>query len=312
MRQDKIFDVVVVGGINTDFLARGPELPRPGDTVEGTDFQEAPGGKGANQAVAAARLGARVALVARVGTDARGDSALLQLGREGVDTSCVVRDAAAPTGAAVIAVDERGEKQILAVPGANHRLTEGGVAAAETVILGARVLLLQLEVPVEVVLAAARVARTGGARIVLDPAPPRPLPEAIFPLLDVIRPNAGEARALTGVAVADRESARAAARELLARGVGAAAVQAGDAGDLVVWGGGECWLPRLPVRSVDATGAGDAFAAALAVALAGAQSLEQAARFANAAAALATTRLGAQAGLPQRVEVERLLATARA
>lgn len=305
------FDIVVVGGINTDFLARGQELPGPGATVEGTEFQEAPGGKGANQAVAAARLGARVAMLARVGRDERGESSVRALVAEGVDCRFVVRDTTVQTGSAVIQVAESGQKQILAVPGANARMAPGDLAAATPALGRARVLLTQLEVPVEVVLAAARLARAGGARVVLDPAPPRPLPDDLFPLLDVVRPNAGEAAALTGLTVRDRDSARRAAEALLARGAGAAAVQAGEEGDLLVWRGGERWLPRLPVESVDATGAGDAFAAALAVMLAQGRSLADAAEFANAAAALATTRVGAQAGLPRRPEVEALLAQHR-
>ncbi len=237
------FDVIVVGGINTDFLARGPALPGPGATVEGTEFQEAPGGKGANQAVAAARLGARVAMVARVGPDQRGRDAVRRLAGEGVDCRYVVRDPTVQTGSAVIQVAESGEKQILAVPGANGAVAPEDLEPASAALGRARVLLTQLEVPVDVVLAAARLARAGGACVVLDPAPPRALPAELFPLLDVIRPNAGEAAALTGVSVRDRDSARRAAEALLARGAGAAAVQAGEEGDLLVWRGGVRWLP---------------------------------------------------------------------
>jgi ribokinase len=302
------WDVAVVGSANTDFLVRGPKLPAAGETVEGEDYHEGAGGKGANQAVAAARLGARTAFVGRVGRDRRGDDLARRLEAENVDLRGLTCDPESPTGAAVIMVDRRGEKAILVAPGANGRMGPLDVEAAADVIRSARVVLCQLEIPLEAVLAACRLARAAEARVVLDPAPARPLPDELLPLLDVIRPNASEAEALTGVRVQDRDSARRAAEWLLARGVGAAAVQAGQEGDLLVWPGGECWLPRLPVQSIDATGAGDAFAAGLAVMLAQGRPWTEAGPFANAAAALATTVVGAQAGLPRREAVHRLLA----
>jgi ribokinase len=303
------WDVVVVGGANTDYLVRGPRLPRAGETVVGDVFQPAPGGKGANQAVAAARLGARVAFVARLGLDDRGDEVLGRLAAEGVDARQVTRDADAPTGVALIMVGEGGEKQMLTAPGANRHLAVADLRAAERTIAAARVVLVQLEAPLDAVGAALRLGRDAGARVVLDPAPapPTPLPDELLRLVDVIKPNAGEARALTGVSVGDRRSAREAAERLLERGVRAAAVQAGDEGNLLVSHDGEYWLPKIPVASVDATGAGDAFAAAIAVMLAEGRSLEEAGRFANAAA-LTTTALGAQAALPRRENVLALLA----
>jgi ribokinase len=325
MTERQAWDVVVVGGVNTDYLVRGPRLPTPGETVEGDVFQEAAGGKGANQAVAAARLGARVALVARVGDDDRGAVLTDRLATENVDIGRVVLGAAAaveaPTGVALVMVAAGGEKAILTAPGANHRLAPEDVRAAAEAIRAARVVLVTLEAPLDAVGEALRLAADGGARIVLDPAPPAPLPDELLRLVDVIRPDAAEAETLTGIRPRDRATARAAAERLVARGAGAAAVQAGDAGDLLVWrepadgppGGGtgalrERWLPRLPVAGVDATGAGDAFAAGLAVALAEGRPLEAAGALANAAAALATTELGAQAGLPRRAAVEALLA----
>jgi ribokinase len=308
MTQDTNWDVAVVGSANTDFLIRGPKLPAAGETVGGEEFHEGAGGKGANQAVAAARLGARTAFVARLGRDRRGDELAAALTAEGVDLRGVARDAAAPTGAAVIMVDRKGEKSILIAPGANGRLGAADVDAAADVIRAARVVLCQLEVPLEAVLAAARLGRAAGAKVVLDPAPARPLPDELLSLLDVIRPNATEAETLTGVKVSDRGSARRAAEQLLGRGVRAVAVQAGGDGNLLVWPGGECWMPKLPVKSIDATGAGDAFAAGLAVMLAEDRPPDEAGPFANAAAALATTAVGAQAGLPRRQDVHRLLA----
>jgi ribokinase len=299
------WDVVVVGGANTDYLARGSALPAPGSTADGDIFLEAPGGKGANQAVAAARLGARVALIARLGIDARGNDLHDALAAEGVDLRYVMRDDRSPTGAALIHVDQTGQKQILAVLGANRRLTPADVERASSVLRSTRVLLAQLEVPVETVSAAVRLARAGGARIVLDPAPAVPLADDLLQLVDVIKPNAQEAEVLTGIPVRNRESASRAARRLIERGVRAAAVQAGDEGDVLVWRDGESWLPRIRIDAVDATGAGDAFAATIASALAEGKPLIEAGRMASAAAALATTAIGAQAGLPRR---DRLLA----
>jgi ribokinase len=310
---ERRWDIVVVGGANWDFLVRGPTLPAPGGTVSGDAFQEAPGGKGANQAVAAARLGARVALVARVGSDAYGTRILERLRAEGVDVDRVARDDDASTGIALIQVGADGQKQILTAPGANTRLSLADVDASRRIIERTTVLLVQLEPPVHVVDASARIAHEAGARVVLDPAPPptAPLSDALLHVVDLVRPNSEEATALTGIRVHDRDSARAAADVLVDRGIHAAVVQAGSSGDLMVWreddGRRECWLPHFDVRSIDATGAGDAFAAALAVMLAERRPLAEAGRFASAAAALATTRVGAQAALPTRHDVELFL-----
>lgn len=299
-------DVVVVGGANTDYLAQAPALPGPGASILGTRFQEAPGGKGVNQAVAAARLGARTAFVGRVGLDERGRSVLQQLATERVDVNGVVRDPAAATGAALIMVRDDGEKQTLFVPGANRRFSMRDALHVQALVARARVLLVQLEIPVEAAADAVRRARASGARVVLDPAPAQPLPDDLLRHAHVVRPNAAEAQALTGIAVRDHDSARAAAEVLLRRGAGGACV-ASEEGNLVLSAAGELWLPHLPVASRDSTGAGDAFAAALAVMLGQGQSLEDAARFASAAAAVATTRLGALAGLPTWQEVLALL-----
>lgn len=300
-------DVVVVGGANWDYLVRGPQLPTPGGTVQGSEFQQAPGGKGANQAVAAARLGARTAFVGRVGADSCGELVIERLAAEGVDVTYVVRDRQAATGVAVIQVDQHGEKQILTAPGANLRFGVGDIEAAAPMIRRARVLLTQLEAPVDTAMAAAQLARECGIRVVLDPAPPAAVPNELLALVDVVRPNAAEAEALTGVSVRDAESARHAAERLLARGAGAAIVAAGDGGDLLVWPAGAAWFPHLHVDSIDSTGAGDAFAAAIATGLAEGMLLPEAAQLASATAALTTTRLGAQAALPHRSEVAALL-----
>jgi ribokinase len=317
-----IFDVIVVGGLNSDFLARGSSLPRPGETKDGDTFATGPGGKGANQAVAVARLGGRVAMIGMVGDDSRGEELIQRAGAEGVDVERIRRIGRMHTGAAVIHVDDGGRKQILAVPGANHGLTAddvrdalsamASISASVDVPSAARnfsraVVLAQLEVRVECVEAAFRWARNAGAQTVFDPAPAIRLSDELLSLVDVIKPNSAEAEVLTGMSVSDRGSARAAARALLARGARAVAITAGDKGTLLVWKDGEHWLPRMKVKAVDATGAGDAFAGTLALYLARGCSLVDASTFANAAAALKTTKLGAQSGLPREPELREFL-----
>ena len=300
-------DIVVVGGINTDFLVQGPHLPGPGDRVRGHLFLESLGGKGAVGAVGAARLGARVALVGRVGMDARGLALLEQLEGEGVDIGAVARAPSEMTGVTLEMVDEEGRRQSLASPGANLCLSLSDIMNAEERITGARVLLVQLEVPLDVVGAAVHLARAAGTRVVLDPAPAMSLPEDLLEAVHVIRPNAEEAEALTGVEVWDRDSARRAAENLLRRGVGGVVVAAPE-GSLLLSPEVELWLPDLSLERADTTGAGDAFCAALAVALAEGRPLTEASRFAHEAAALATLRLGALGGLPTREQVESRLA----
>nr|WP_290228373.1 ribokinase [Trichocoleus desertorum] len=309
MTQTAIWDIVVVGSANSDYLIRGPKLPQPGETIQGETFLAAPGGKGANQAVAVARLGARVAFVARIGQDERGQTLMANLQAQGVDTRYLIQDPQAPTGVALIMVGQGGEKQILTAPGANHQLAMADIEATQAAIASTKVVLAQLESPLAVVQAAFRLAREAGARTVLDPAPAVPLPDELLQLIDLIRPNSSEAEVITGTKVTDPDSARQAAAILLQRGVGAVAVQAGNAGNLLIWPEGECWLPKVPVQSIDATGAGDAFAAAIAVALAENQPWSEAGRFANAAAAIATTGFGAQTALPTRAAIMNLLAT---
>lgn len=296
--------VVVVGSSNTDMIVQADRLPRPGETVLGGDLVMAAGGKGANQAVAAARLGAQVAFVARVGNDMFGAEAIERFRREGLDVSHVVRDPEAPSGVALIVVEPGGQNIIAVAPGANARLSPDDVAAAREVFVGAGVVLLQLEVPVETVLAAAQAGRQAGARVILNPAPAPsgPLPDEIWASVDIVTPNETEAAALTGA-----DAPEDAARALLARGVGIVIVTLGAEGALVATRDGMQRVPGFPVQAVDATAAGDAFNGALAVALARGDDLDVAARYAHAVAAISVTRLGAQPSLPTAAEVEAFL-----
>lgn len=300
-------DVLVVGGANFDYLIKAPDLPAAGESIAGGVLHEGPGGKGANQAVAASRLGARAAFVGCVGADARGRAILAELAREHVDTRCVRSDVGAITGVALIMVNGRGEKAIMTAPGANRRLSVDDVAYAAPWFARARVVLLQLEPAIEVTLAAARRGREHDARVVLDMAPPAALPDALVRAAHVVRGNSHEARVVTGIDVTDVDSARRAGQALRRRGAAAVCIAA-PGGDLLLFGTRELWLPHQPVEIVDATGAGDAFSAGIAVGLAENLPLDEAARLGASAAAVKTTRMGAQAGLPRRDEVDRALA----
>ena len=303
--------VVVLGGINTDYVVRAKKLPEPGQSVLGEPLFVGPGGKGANQAVVAARLGAKVALIGRVGDETRGRELVRGLRKEGIDIGQISFDAKTATGAAIISVDASGEKQISAGLGANLTLKPKNVREARDWIARAKVLLINFETPMNCVLEAARIAAKHRVKVVLDPAPPTKVSSALLKLVHAIRPNSDEAEQLTRIKVVDRSSAQRAARILLKRGVQVVAVQAGNAGDLIVSAQEEIFAPRIKVKAVDATGAGDAFAGAFAVALAEGMDLISTARFANAAAALATTKLGAQDGMPRRGEVNQMLARKR-
>lgn len=304
--------VVALGGINMDLSAAARRMPAPGETVFGDSFRVAPGGKGANQAVAAARLGASVRMVGRVGADDFGAALLDNLRREGVDASGVATDPDNPSGVAMILLDERKRNYIVAAYGANLASDHAQVEAAEKALNGADALLLQLEAPLEVCAAAARAAREKGALVVWDPAPAVPMGEDAYRLCDVLTPNQTEAEALTGVRVSDGESARAAARRLVQEGVRAAVVTLGEGGAYLQTRDYGELVPPFDVPTVDTVAAGDAFAAALGVALAEGRGLPSAVRWASAAGALAVTRRGAQDAMPRRDEVDALIRTAAA
>jgi ribokinase len=278
----------------------------------GETFQEGPGGKGANQAIGAARLGAKVALLSRWGVDARADTLQRALIEAEVDVSCVSRDRQQPTGVSLVLVDHAGSRQVLTAPGANQRLGEEDVEAARELIAFAKVLVAGLDVPLPAVAAALRLGKAAGAKTVLDPTPPFPLSEELLRLVDVIRVNAGDAEALTNVNACDVRSAAQCGRVLAARGVGAAIIEAGNVGDLLVTREEQHLLPKRPVDCVDTTGDDDAFIAGLAAALAEGRSIVDAASFGSAAAAFSRIRVGAQAALPRREDLLSLLDERRA
>ena len=296
-------DVLVVGSVNADLVVRAPRLPERGETVVGSGFALHSGGKGANQAVAAARLGGRVAFWGRVGDDAFGRRLRDNLAADGVEVTRLTASPGASTGVALIEVEERsGENRIVLVPGANAQLDAAALDPA--FFRGGRVLLVQLEVPLEVVRRAAELARAAGVRVLLDPAPAVPLSPELLSLADWVLPNEHEAQVLTGVAVDDVAAARRAAAALRRAGAARAVVKLGARGAFLDDGEERRLFPGHRVPAVDATAAGDCFAGALAVALVEGKTPGEALEFANRAAALSTTRPGAQDSLPRREEVE--------
>lgn len=302
--------VVVVGSSNTDMVVKTAELPKPGETVVGGTFVMAAGGKGANQAVAAARLGAKTTFIAKVGDDLFGGQAVEGYQKEGIDTRWVLRDPARPTGVALILVDQRGENLISVASGANEALSPEDMDAAAEVLRSADIVVMQLETPLPTVCRAAEIAAAAGVPVILDPAPApnHPLPEELLRHVTYLKPNESEAERLTGVAVTDVASAQAAADRLLAAGPRAVIVTLGPRGALVVEkAGAGTVIPAHVVSAVDTTAAGDAFSGALAVALARGEPLLDAARFAAVAGALAASRMGAQPSLPTEAEVRAAL-----
>lgn len=301
--------IVVVGSLNADFVVRLECFPAPGETVTGREFQIFPGGKGANQAFAAARLGAEVSMVGQVGDDAHGNLLLENLVSAGVDVAHVQRASGVSTGLASITINAEAQNQIVVIPGANGTFSPEQVMRSRDLIASARIVLLQLEIPLPSVEMAARLAHDAGATVVLDPAPARKLPDDLLRRVDYLTPNETELAQLAGASSAALNRARVVekAMELRARGARKLLVKMGAEGAILVSGQEEHFWPALPVRAVDTTAAGDAFNAAFAVALASGQSEAEAGRFATAAAACSVTRAGAQPSMPTRAEVEQLL-----
>lgn len=303
--------IAVVGSLNMDFLLRCQKLPQPGETVAGHGSQIIPGGKGANQAVAAARLGARVAMIGRVGDDTFGPTLKHLLEQEGIDASSVHSTPNTPSGMALITVEDSGQNTIVVEPGANALLTPADVHAAEHTIATADVLLLQLEVPEPANTAALQIARKHNVPVQLNPAP-APANHSLTPDLwqaNWLCPNETEAAKLTGMPVNSTATAVTAARNLAGRGSGNALVTLGKHGLLLVMQGQCLHATAFAVPSVDATAAGDACVAAWAVALAEGRNIHESIRFAAAAGAITVSRHGASSSLPLRTEVEQLLAT---
>jgi ribokinase len=295
--------IVVVGSVNTDMVVKGKRLPGPGETVTGGRFVMAAGGKGANQAVAAARLGAEVTLVAKVGQDLFGQQAIENYRREGILTDCILRDPENPTGVALILVDDAGENSISVASGANHALSPEEITRQSDRIRTADALMLQLEIPLDAVCCAAQIAWEAGVPVIFDPAPAAPLPDGLLRHVTYLTPNESEAERLTGISVTDEASARRAAERLLAAGTRHVIVTLGAKGALLAGPDGMAMIASERVEAVDTTAAGDAFNGGLAWALGSGMALEEAVRQACLVGALSAMRLGAQPSLPTMDEL---------
>lgn len=300
--------IVVVGSINTDMVVHTPRIPRPGETILGYSFVTTGGGKGANQAVAAVRLGGSVLLIGRVGNDGFGRQSIQQFEREGIDTSYISIDPEAPSGVALITIDEQAENSIVVAPGANGRLSPKDVLAGEPAIQQADLALFQLEIPMTTVAAGIQLARQHSCQVMLNPAPAAELSNEILRMVDILTPNQTEAQLLTGIEVDGPESAARAAEMLHERGVENLVITLGAAGAFVSLPGEAFTVAGFEAGPVvDTVAAGDTFCGALAIAIAEGKNWKDAVQFANAAAALSVTRHGAQASIPSRKDVEILL-----
>jgi ribokinase len=299
--------ILVVGSSNTDMIIKLDRIPKPGETVLGGEFVTAAGGKGANQAVGAARAGGKVTLVARVGQDAFGDRAVAGLVEDGIHVQHISRDKAHPSGVALIFVAKDGENSIAVAGGANGRLSPADVKKAARAFASASVVVMQLETPLATVQVAAVLAAKHGVPVILNPAPARPLPDTLLKRVSILTPNETEAELLTGVKVVSEAAAAKAADRLLAKGVRVVILTLGARGAFVADAGGKRLVPTFRVKAVDTTAAGDIFNGALAVALAEGMPLVEAVRFGCAAAAISVTRPGAQPSAPRRAEIEKLL-----
>ncbi|MEQ9358614.1 ribokinase [Coleofasciculus chthonoplastes] len=299
--------ILVFGSINIDLVTKTPRLPVAGETVNGSDFFTAPGGKGANQAVAAARLGMMTHLVGRLGDDAFAHQLLASLQAAGVQTDKILRDTSTSSGVAVILVDEAGENQIVITAGANGQLNQTDVERLKPLLATATALLMQLEIPLTAVVEAARTAHDAGVPVILDPAPAQDIPPELYSLVDIITPNQIEASQLVGFAVDSLETAKQAAPILQQRGVKTVILTLGNQGVYCSTPSESFFIPAFPVQVVDTTAAGDAFNGALAVALAEGLPMQEAVVWGAAAGAISVTQAGAQPSLPNRETLAQFL-----
>lgn len=302
--------IVIVGSSNTDMVIQLKNIPKPGETLLGGEFTMAPGGKGANQAVGAARAADKdtgVVFVARVGSDLFGENAVKGFQKDGIDTTYVFSDKGKPSGVALIFVAKNGENSIGVASGANANLTPKDIQKAKKAIHGADIVVAQLETPMDTIETLAEMAFAEGVPMILNPAPVQKLSRKLLKEVTILTPNETETEALTGIAVTDEASAKKAAEALHKKGVPIVIITMGSKGCYVSAPAGSEFIPAHKVKAVDTTAAGDVFNGALAVALAEEQNLLDAARFAGAAAALSVTKLGAQPSAPTREEINKLL-----
>jgi ribokinase len=300
--------IIVFGSINIDLVSKTSRLPQPGETIIGSNFCTVGGGKGANQAVAAARLGIFTHMIGRVGNDNFAEELLTNLQAAGLNTDNISIDKNTHSGVAMIAVEDSGQNHIIVIPGANNNLDDEDIEKLKKLLPGATALLLQLEIPLSIVQKAAEVASEAGVRVILDPAPVRSdMPLELYPLIDIMTPNEVEASQLVGFAVNDRETAILAARKLQECGVNNVIVKLGDRGVVAVTGDETLFVPAFAVEAIDTVAAGDAFNGGLVAALDSGLSLSEAVMWGAAAGALCVTNMGAQVAMPDRTTFDAFL-----
>ncbi len=295
--------ILVVGSSNTDMVINSPHLPAPGETILGSSFFMNPGGKGANQAVAAARLGGNVTLICKTGNDIFGKQAAGIFENEGIDISCLVEDSNNPSGVALITVDDNAENTIVVASGSNATLSRSDLAHSKNVIENASIVLMQLEIPIDSVLYVAETARAKNVKVILNPAPACSLSDEILKNVSIIVPNETEAEMLTGIKVDSIDTAKEAAEKLSSKGVETVIITLGPKGALLYHDGKFEHIKSIEVKAVDTTAAGDIFTGAFAVALSEGKALNDAVEFACKAAAISVTRKGAQASAPYKKEL---------
>jgi ribokinase len=307
MTRGKNMDIVVVGSSNTDMIIKVPRIPKPGETILGGKFTTAAGGKGANQAVAAARAGGKVTFIARVGDDLFGNQAIEGFKQDNINVENIKKDVNEPSGVALIYVDDQGENSIGVASGANAVLSIKDVDEAVEKITSADILLMQLETPLETVTTAAAIAKQAGVKVILNPAPARELDDSLLNTISAITPNESEVELLTGITVNDLSGTEKAAIKLLDRGLEIVIITLGSKGAYLKTKDQSEFVPGFSVDAVDATAAGGVFNGALAVAMAENKPIRDAVLFANAAAALSVTKLGAQPSAPMKEEIAKFL-----
>lgn len=301
--------VVVIGSYNTDLTIKTARIPRPGETVIGGVFSEGGGGKGANQAVAAARAGANVSFVARVGSDVLGKKGVQSLTDEGIDTKNIFIDKQVPTGVAFIVVDDKGENSIVVASGANALLSRNDIDKVHDEIISADVLLLQLESPIDSIYEAIKIAHQNGTKVILNPAPARQLDKNLLKEIDIITPNKVEVEMITGVKINDEESLSLAVDKFVEIGIDNVLITLGSQGIFAGLPGCMQLIPAYKVKAIDSTGAGDVFSGALAAFIAEGMNIDAAARMAIASASISVTRMGALNSAPKRDEIEKFIAS---